>query len=166
LAHYQGSKGQSATSDACYPAQFGQTQTRPSSLGSTRADCKDVPFKQQSWQAKRTAVDHKCCVHFAIMCYPITLDQVLEANDICDGFVAVILHFSVILKPPPLLIILRAFAALIIFNGNIFFQHRSKVNWLFKRNTFLRIKLVNFLYFRASTVFGWCSSSISLASWK
>jgi hypothetical protein len=48
-----------------------------------------VHLKQQIRQAERTAVDHNYCVHFAIMSYPISLDKVLEANDICDGFLAV-----------------------------------------------------------------------------
>jgi hypothetical protein len=48
-----------------------------------------VHFKQQIRQAKRTAMDHKCCVHFAIIRHPITLNKILETYDICDGFLAV-----------------------------------------------------------------------------
>jgi hypothetical protein len=34
-------------------------------------------------------MDHKCCVQLAIISYSITLDKVLEANDVQDGFLAV-----------------------------------------------------------------------------
>jgi hypothetical protein len=34
-------------------------------------------------------VDNKCCVQLAIIRHSITLDKVLEANDVCDGFLAV-----------------------------------------------------------------------------
>ena len=34
-------------------------------------------------------MNHKCCVQLAIIGYLITLDKVLEADDICDGFLAV-----------------------------------------------------------------------------
>ena len=61
-----------------------------------------VHLKQQIRQAERTAVDHNYCVHFAIMSYPISLDKVLEANDICDGFLAV----------PDLILVARHFAFL------------------------------------------------------
>ncbi len=45
-----------------------------------------VHFKQQIRQAKCIVVDHKCCIHLATISYPIKLDQILEANDVCDGF--------------------------------------------------------------------------------
>jgi hypothetical protein len=48
-----------------------------------------VYFKQQIRQAKCTAVDKECCVQLAIIGHQITLDKVLEANDIDDGFLAV-----------------------------------------------------------------------------
>ena len=48
-----------------------------------------VHFKQQIWQAKCTAMDHKCCVHFAIIRHPITLNKIFETYDIHDGFLVV-----------------------------------------------------------------------------
>ncbi len=48
-----------------------------------------VHFKQHIRQAKCTAMDHKCSVHFAILRCPITLDKVLETYDVSDGFLAV-----------------------------------------------------------------------------
>jgi hypothetical protein len=47
-----------------------------------------VHFKQQIRQAKCTAVNNKCCVQLAIIGHPVTLDEVLEANDVGDGFLA------------------------------------------------------------------------------
>ncbi len=55
------------------------------------------------------------------------------------------MHFSVIFRPPPLLVIERTFSALIILDANDLLQHKSKVDWLSNRSTFLRSKLVNFL---------------------
>ena len=34
-------------------------------------------------------MDHKCCVHFAIIRHPITLNKIRETYDIRDGFLAV-----------------------------------------------------------------------------
>jgi hypothetical protein len=48
-----------------------------------------VHLKQQIWQAKHTAMDHKCGVHFAIIHHSITLNKILETYDIRDGFLAV-----------------------------------------------------------------------------
>ena len=62
-----------------------------------------------------------------------------------------ILNFLVIFRPPPLLVIERAFSALIILDANDLLQHRLKVDWLSNKSTFLRSKLVNFLDFRART---------------
>ena len=33
-------------------------------------------------------MDHKRCVHFAIIGHPITLDKGLETDDVGDGFLA------------------------------------------------------------------------------
>jgi hypothetical protein len=121
-----------------------------------------VHFKQQIRQAKCTLVDNKCCVQLAIIGHPVTLDKVPEANDFGGGFlaepdkilVARYLHLLVIFRPPPLLVIKRAFLALNIFDANILLQPKSKVDWLSKRSTILRSKSVNFLNFRARTILG------------
>jgi hypothetical protein len=34
-------------------------------------------------------MDHKCCVHFAIVRHPVSLDKILETYDVSDGFFAV-----------------------------------------------------------------------------
>jgi hypothetical protein len=46
-------------------------------------------FQTTIGQAKCTAMDHKCSVHFAIVRHPITLDKVLETYDVSDGFLDV-----------------------------------------------------------------------------
>ena len=120
-------------------------------------------------------MDHKRCVQLAIICYLITLDKVLEADDICDGFLAVqdyilVAQYLVFLgdlqTTVPLLVIEKAFSALIMLGANVWLQHKLKVDWLSNRSTFLRSKSVNFLDLRVRTTLGWCSSSISIASWK
>ncbi len=133
-----------------------------------------VHFKQHIRQAKCTAMDHKCSVHFAIIHHPITLDKVLETYDVSDGFLAVPNQILVVwylaflgdLRPPPLLVIWRAFLALIILDANFLLQHKSKVDWLSRRSTFLKSNSMNFLCFKARTILGWCSLRISNASWK
>jgi hypothetical protein len=33
-------------------------------------------------------MDNKSCVHFAVICHPVNLDEILEAYDVGDGLVA------------------------------------------------------------------------------
>jgi hypothetical protein len=72
----------------------------------------------------------------------------------------------VILKQPPLLVIMRALVAFVIFNVNFLLQHRSKVDWLSNSSIFLKSKSSDFLDLRAKTILGLCSSSISTSVWK
>jgi hypothetical protein len=79
-------------------------------------------------------MDNKRCVHFAVVCDPVDLDEILEAYDVGDGIftephpklVASILHCSMILRPPPLLVILRACKAFLTELTKFLLQHKSK----------------------------------------
>ena len=57
------------------------------------------------------------------------------------------LHFSEILITPPLLVILKAFDAVFTEGVNFLLQHRSKVDWLSSKRTFLRSNPIDFLHF-------------------
>jgi hypothetical protein len=43
-----------------------------------------VHFKKQVRQTKRASMDNKSCVHFAVICDPVDLDDILEAYDVGD----------------------------------------------------------------------------------
>ena len=85
-------------------------------------------------------MDHKCRVHFTIISHFVDLDQILETDDVGNSFLNLNhtqnlypgnLHFSEILRPLPLLFILRVFNAVFIEDDvNFLLQHRSKVDWL------------------------------------
>jgi hypothetical protein len=64
------------------------------------------------------------------------------------------LHFSEILRPPPLLVILRAFDAVFTDDVNFLLQHRSKVDWLSNKRTFLRSNPIDFFDFSARAILG------------
>jgi hypothetical protein len=46
----------------------------------------DASQKEDQVGHGRAAMNHKRCVHLTIIGNPVTLDQVLEAYDIGDGF--------------------------------------------------------------------------------
>jgi len=80
-----------------------------------------------------------------------------------------ILHFLVILRPPPLLFMWSTCGALSILDVNFLLQHRLKVDWLSKSRTLHRSNSVSFQIdscFRASTIFGWIALSNSKAPRK
>jgi hypothetical protein len=64
------------------------------------------------------------------------------------------LHFLDILRPPPLLVISRAFDAGLILEVNFSLQHRSNVDRLSNRSTFLRSSPIDFFDFNAKAIFG------------
>jgi hypothetical protein len=64
------------------------------------------------------------------------------------------LHFLEILRPPPLLVILRAFNAVFTKDVNFLLQHRSKVDWLSNKRTFLRSHPIDFFDFSARAILG------------
>ncbi len=138
-------------------------------LGVAHMQTAGMHLKQQVRQPKSTAMDNKCSVKLAIIGHPVTLDDILEADNVGYCLLAVpnwilvawYLDFSVILRPPPLLVIIRALVALMIFDVNLLLQHRSKVDWLSSSSTFLKSKSSNFLDLRAKTILGLCSLSPS-----
>jgi hypothetical protein len=95
------------------------------------------PAKKQVRHTKRAAMDNKSCVHFAVICDPVDLDEILEAYGVGDG---------IFTEPHPKLVarylvlhhdletttvachIERACKAFLTKLTNFLLQHKSKVD--------------------------------------
>jgi hypothetical protein len=64
------------------------------------------------------------------------------------------LYFLETLRPPTLLIILRAFNAVFTEDVDFLLQHRLDVDWLSNKRTFLRSNPINFFDFSAGAILG------------
>ncbi len=82
-------------------------------------------------------MDHKCCVHFAIISHSVDLDEILETNDVGNSLLAkpypeLLSGQLVFFRDPEesenLLVILRAFNAVFTEDVNFLLQHRPKVD--------------------------------------
>jgi hypothetical protein len=73
---------------------------------------------------------------------------------------------SVIFKPPPLLVMFKAQLVFLILDIKPLLQHRLNVNWLSSRRTHLKSRLSDLLDFRASAIFDYDSSRVSMPFWK